>query len=150
MGKILGIFAGIAVLAFVVWKYDSSQTEKEVVAAEAAMKSDIENNLTKGASVEQVDNLLAAHGITGQTKLPFHMQVEGMDTGSAAEVATQGPFGGSMHRCTINWAFFYDDSDRFLNYKDDVWCKNEITAGSRDPGEPMRPGVDRPAPAQPH
>jgi hypothetical protein len=135
MMKVAALFAAIAVLFLAYYKYDSSQAEEQVVAAEAAMKNALDNNLAKGASPEQLDAILDAQGAT-------HMYLR--TTG--IEGADQGPFGSPMHQCTLGWKFEFDQSERLARYSDNALCKNTITAGTRDFGEPMRPGVDQPVP----
>lgn len=139
MVKIAAVFVGILVLFLAIYKYDYSHTEQQVVAAEAGMKSALDTNLAKGASPEQVDAALATQGVTEHT----YLRVAGM------EGATQGPYGSPMHQCTLEWTFNFDNSEHLVSYKDNALCKNTISAGSRDPGEPMRPGIDVPVPGPP-
>jgi hypothetical protein len=146
MGKILAMFVGLVVLTFAVWKYDSSHTEDEALAAEAALKNDVDANLRPGASREDVEKILDAHGLTQHDYMNIHNPVVGMDGGSGGETAQQGPFGNMIHQCTVDWIFFFDPSDRYMRYRDDARCKSTLTTSTRDRGQPMRPGVDQPAP----
>jgi hypothetical protein len=146
MGKIAAIFMGIVLFLWIGAAWDTSHTNDQVVAAETAMKSDLDANLVKGESPQDLDKILATHELTQHTYLNMHAPVPGMDGASGMEVAMQGPFGSPLHQCDLAWNFYFDESDRFIRYKDSALCKNSIAAGTREAGEPMRPGVDEPAP----
>jgi hypothetical protein len=146
MAKGIGMLAlmvvGMAVLVLGAWNYDTSHTDGEVVAAETAIKTDVDAQLPKGSSPAEVEKFLDAHGVTEHQFFNAHAPMDAFQGGSAVEAASSAPYGNMMHECRLLWAFYFDDSGRLLNYRDDALCKSNLTAGTRDPGQPMRPRVD--------
>jgi hypothetical protein len=146
MGKGIGMLAlivvGIAVLGLGAWKYDTSHTDTEVVAAETAVKSDMETQLPKGSSRAELEKFLDAHELTDHAFADMHGPMALLQGGSQQEWVASKQYGNMMHECRLYWNFFLDGSGALIGYSDYALCKSDLTTGTTDPGEPMRPGVD--------
>jgi hypothetical protein len=146
MGKGIGILTlfvvGSVVMGLGAWKYDTSQTDGQVVATETAIKSAMEAELPNGSSQVDVRKFLDAHGVMQGPYINFHAPQDIWDGASGVEGAMSGPFGNSIHGCRLDWVFFFDSSEQLLKYTDNALCKSSLTTSVRDPGQPMRPGVD--------
>jgi hypothetical protein len=146
MGKGTGMLAlivvGIAVLVLGAWKYDTSHTDEEVVAAETLMKSDLDAQVPVTSSRERLEKFLDAHGMPGHAYITHVPPMSEFHGGSELEWATSPQYGNMMYECRLHWDFFLDDSERLIGYSDNALCKSDLTTATTDPGQPMRPGVD--------
>lgn len=146
MGKGIGMLAlivvGIAVLGLGAWKYDTSHTDDEVVAAETLMKSDLDAQVPTSSTREQLEKFLDARGMTDHAYLNHVPPQPEFQGASELEWVTSPQYGNMMHECRLYWHFFLDDSERLIGYSDTALCKADLTTATTDPSEPMRPGVD--------
>ena len=148
MGMLALIVVGIAVLGLGAWKYDSSHTDDEVVAAETLMKSDLGAQVPTSSTREQLEKFLDARGMTDHAYVNHVPPREEFQGGSGLEWVASRQYGNMMHECRLHWIFFLDDSERLIGYSDNALCKSDLTTATTEPGQPMRPGVDV-APKQP-
>lgn len=129
--------AGMLIVSYGVWKWDTARTDEEVKQTEDQLVRDIDSQLPVGTSHDDIEKFAAAHGL--QTYYLNYRGPSPLAQGATAVLATQTtPAGNMVHSCWVPVIFRFDGSDALMGYSHEARCKSALISGNQDMGTPLQ------------
>jgi len=135
---LLALFAaGMLIVSYGVWKWDTARTDEAVKQTEDQLVRDIDSQLPVGTPHDEIEKFAAAHDLK-----TFYLNYRGPNPqleGATAVLATQTtPAGNMIHSCWVPLIFRLDGSDDLMGYSHEARCKSTLVSGSGDMGTPLQ------------
>ena len=137
---LLALFAaGILILGYGIWKWDTGHTDEAVKQAEDQLVRDIDAQLPAGTPRVEIEKfVIAQHGLVAPFYYNYGGPTPATDGATAVLLTRTTPAGNMLHSCWVPLIFWLDGSDTLMRYSHETRCKSPLVSGIRDPGTPLQ------------